>query len=413
MAGEGFARRPFRCFLSYSHANKQTVDSIYNWLTKQCGYRIWYDAVNFPSGLVPSSLGAAIEECQGAIIVLSSASIASGWVEQEWNIAIEQRTRFPDFSILLLRLDDCTPPVELRTRKWIDIQTELSPDGAIQVVEAFHSRETDPATIGRRQVYLSRGNRSNEIRFSNRVCDLLRQNSIRVVRDAPDQGRYDSDRVRRIMEGCGALAAFVPHRGGGSTSKYILNEIGIAKSLGIPSIIFVDPSVDFPSSVPFDPSIAYKVDLDGDGDEIATEIVTRLSEESLEPVKPAHCFMGHSFKHDQALYWPVARRALQVATGLPCISGDEVLGGDVQEQIVDRIREAVFCVFDITDDRLNSCIEAGIAMGGRANYELICRVPRRRPPFMFRHRQVFFYETQADLVGLLARLAYPYRRIIA
>jgi TIR domain len=413
VAGEVFAKRAFRCFLSHAHADKAIVDRIYEWLTRNCGYRIWYDAVNFPTGLVASSLGGAIQECQGAIIVLSATSIASGWVEQEWNMAIEQKMRFPDFTIVLLRLDECTPPVELRSRKWIDIRSDFSADGAIQMIEAFHSKETDPTTIGRRQIYLSRGNRPNEINLSNVLCDQLKQNSIRIVRDAPDQSTFDPERVRQIMAGCGAIAAFVPHRGGGGTSKYIIKEIEIAQALGIASTIFIDPAVDASRIDGLEPASICKIDLNSDGDEFANEIIAQLSEASLEPVKPAHCFMGHSFKHEQSSYWPVARRALQVATGLPCISGDEVLGGDVQEQIANRIREAVFCIFDITDDRLNSCIEAGIALGGRANFELVCKVPRRRPPFMFRHRQVFFYDTHADLVGLLTRLAYPYRCVIA
>ena len=93
MASEVFAQRPYRCFLSYAHADRQIVDTIYAWLTKQCGYSIWYDAINFPSGLVASALGAAMQECQGAIIVLSSTSIASGPTRSRPIISISRSTR--------------------------------------------------------------------------------------------------------------------------------------------------------------------------------------------------------------------------------------------------------------------------------------------------------------------------------
>jgi hypothetical protein len=385
---------------------------VYAWLTNTCGYSIWYDAVHFPTGLVGTQLGVAIEKCQSAIIVLSTASIESGWVEQEWNICLEQQTKHPDFAILQLRIDDCTPPAALRVRKWIDVKDNISADAAIQIIEAYHSKETDPNTIGRRQIYLSRGNRPNEVKLANLVCERLRQASVRIVRDAPDQDRWDVARIRNIMQGCGGFLAFVPNRSAGATSKYILEEISIARSLGLPFQIFIDRGVDISSSPLFDPSEVLKVDLDCTDAANIFGPIDRLSEDALEPLRPSHCFIGHSFKHDQDTYWPVARRAIQVVTGLPCVSGDDLPGGDIQAQIVNRIREAEFSIFDITEDRLNSCIEAGIALGAGANFALVCKAPRRRPPFMFRNRQVFFYATHGDLVGLMARLAHPYRRVV-
>jgi hypothetical protein len=55
---------------------------------------------------------------------------------------------------------------------------------------------------------------------------------------------------------------------------------------------------------------------------------------------------------------------------------------------------------------------SGIAIGAETPFELVCRGPRRRPPFIFRHRQVWFYETETDLIGLIRRLVMPYRRVV-
>lgn len=406
------AKRPFRAFLSHSHANKAVVDRLYAWLTKTCGYKIWYDAVNFPAGLVGTQLGAAIEECQGAIIVLSTQAIASGWVEQEWNICLEQQAANPDFSIIQLRVDDCALPAALRVRKWIELKDGLTADAAIQIIEAYHGKETSPQSIGQRQIYLSRGNRANEIPLAEAACGALREMSFRIVRDAPDQSTFEIDRVRRIIKGCGGFAAFVPHRGSGATSKYILEEIRVSRELGMPSLIVADKDIDLSRTPLLDPSQVFKMDLSSPDISGLAAALEELVENAVEPVAGSHCFLGHSFRDETVAYWPTAKRALQVATGLPCISGDEVPGGDVQAQIVKRIKEAELCIFDISDDRLNSCIEAGIALGSGARFELISLVPRRRPPFMFRDRQVFFYEDHGDLVGLISRLAHPYRRVV-
>ena len=61
---ETFAKRAYRSFLSHAHADKAAVDALYTWLTEVSEYRVWYDAVHFPSGLIASTLAASIVQCQ-------------------------------------------------------------------------------------------------------------------------------------------------------------------------------------------------------------------------------------------------------------------------------------------------------------------------------------------------------------
>ena len=56
------------------------------------------------------------------IIVLSETSIASGWVKEEYEYAIGQRTRYKDFKIIPIRIDDCAVPGFLETTKWIELK---------------------------------------------------------------------------------------------------------------------------------------------------------------------------------------------------------------------------------------------------------------------------------------------------
>jgi hypothetical protein len=67
-------------------------------------------------------------------------------------------------------------------------------------------------------------------------------------------------------------------------------------------------------------------------------------------------------------------------------------------------------IADISDQNLNTCIEAGIARGAGTRLHLVAREPRRSPPFMFRDQQVWHYSDDVALLGIVFRLVYPYRR---
>ena len=65
---------------------------------------------------------------------------------------------------------------------------------------------------------------------------------------------------------------------------------------------------------------------------------------------------------------------------------------------------------DISEDNLNTCIEGGIAKGADIPLYLLSRGPRRRPPFMFRDQQVWYFSDDIELLGIIHRIVYPYRR---
>lgn len=414
MAAPVINKRPYRAFLSHAHIDKAIVDRLHRWCSESAGMRIWYDTTAFPAGgLVPQALGRAITECQSAIIVLSSSSIKSGWVEEEWNICIQQQRQFPDFQVIPIRIDAVEPPVSLGIRKWIELADgELTPSVAIELLEAIHWSESDPGTIGRRQVYLARGSHPHEAGIGGYIAKTLAGFGLRTVRDAPDQKEFEDNRIKSIMAGCGALVAVVSHRGDGKTSSYIIREIGLAKTVGIPVLALVDEAVTADLGNWEQLTVVRTPSHEGDISAILEKTLGQFAEDVGEPPRPVHCFLGHSFGGADADVWKCVQRCVQTVSGMACISGDEILGGDVQMQIIGRIRDASFCLFDITEDRLNSCIEAGVALGANTPFELICRGPRRRPPFLFRHRQVWFYDSPTELVGLVRKLSLPFRRVV-
>jgi hypothetical protein len=405
-------KRPYRTFLSHAHVDKIFVDKLHLWLNDYAGMRVWYDSVEFPSGLVASELGRAIENCQSAIIILSNDAVRSGWVEEEWNICVEQKNSAPDFQILSLNLDQCIPPASLRVRKWIDIREgALAPSVACQVLEGLHWHSTRPAELGRSTFYLSRGSRPSEVEASEKLISHCRNAGCRFVRDAPDQFKFVENRIKTIIGSTSGLFAFVPNRGQGTTSRYILDEIRFAKEMNVPGFIVLSegvPEALVESVVPSEHAIVNSVD---DSDHI-DQSVQDFIERARIPLRGAHCFVGHALDDDRHGLWSLARRVAEAVSGLPCFSGDALLGESAQRQIVEKIRTSAISIFDISDDKLNTCIEAGIARGAGVNYELVCQAPRRRPPFIFRDKQVHFYETQADLLGLVRKLVFDFRRVV-
>jgi len=65
---------------------------------------------------------------------------------------------------------------------------------------------------------------------------------------------------------------------------------------------------------------------------------------------------------------------------------------------------------DISENNINSCIEAGIAIGAKRPLNLIARVPRGKVPFMLSNYQVNTYTSDIDILCTVHRITFPFRR---
>jgi len=57
-------------------------------------------------------------------------------------------------------------------------------------------------------------------------------------------------------------------------------------------------------------------------------------------------------------------------------------------------------------------LATGIAFGCNKDLYLTCRGPRRTPPFMFRNKQIWYYENEIDLVDKLTTITALHRRMV-
>lgn len=423
-------RRPYRAFLSHAHADKAVVDALYRWLAEASGLPIWYDAVHLPVGSqIGTELPEAVAAAGALILILSRSSLQSGWVKREYNAAIAQATSLRSYRILPIRIDDCEPPDAIDIERWITLRDgRLTVETALEILRGLYPFGRSHLIPTEFDTYLSRGWRPSELATADWVSQQLHRRGIRLIGDVPDQQTWDEERVRSIIRGCGGLVAIVPDRGSGSTSKYILREIGIALAEGLPVLSVVAPAVLMPEQLQGEGHRILRLEGDGNGSDARDTLGKELAEAIQDfqeswgtparasgaaarrgPPQPNVVFLGRSLGRETMAVSEVLREVIERTTALECVVGDQ-LRDNAQEEIVSRIKTCRFAIIDVTDDKLNTCIEAGIALGAGVELYLIAGGPRRTPAFMFRHKNVFDYHDDVELIGLVHKLALPHRR---
>lgn len=97
---------------------------------------------------------------------------------------------------------------------------------------------------------------------------------------------------------------------------------------------------------------------------------------------------------------------------MPTLVGTEIHDASLHSAILERVKKSFLVLADITDDNINSCIEAGMALAAGTNIELLARGKLRRPPFMLRSLQLSTYENEVEQLGVINKIVRPYRRRI-
>lgn len=427
--GTPVARRQFATFLSHAHADAERVDELYRWLTEIADFPVWYDKKQMPaSSPIGSGLAEGIHQCRSILILLTKASVASNWVREELEAGLIERGDDRAFRIIPVFWEDCEVPIALRSTSAIDARhCAFDAETALDLVKALYGRSFGVPGDGRSDVYVAAGWRDSEEELIRTVIAPIIANGFRPIGDSKDQAGFSAgQRVRSIMQSCGAMVAILPHREAGLTSHYILEEIAIAHVLGLPIFAFRDPDVDVDTSLELTRRKSRIADLDlgcfADLEihaltpAFVAEVLPRIHEEIRErfepPARRHYVFYSHRIKEIDPKLLDAARRVISGVTCMACEDGDKILEKNVAQIILERIRGCFLQIADVTEDNINSCIEAGMGYGAGVNIHLVARGARTGSdrPFMFRNEQVWHYQSDAEIIGLLHRLVRPYRR---
>lgn len=414
MSDTPVGKRRFHAFLSHAHVDKNQADHLYNWLHNVAGMPIWYDAFNMPPGAtIAQALPEAIENSRSAILLLSNRSVSRGWVEEEFNAAINHRTRFRAFRIIPVRLDDVSPPGFLQNYSNISLGTSgIDMESAANILKGLYQPTTTVDPVNGRNTYVSRGWHVSDAPLANAVCAALSDAGLQLIGDAEDQPSWVEDRVAGAIEGCGAFAAILPHRlhSPCKTSKYVLREWELAATRGLPCLVVADPRVDPPSEAAGWPGLVQLTDAsDLESHQIAERAVA-LAEDWRTPARFPYVFYATDFEVEDKSMRRIVEELVEAVTTLPCVLGEYLKGDVVQREILRSVTKSALVLADISKNAANVYVELGAARAANVPIAILRQGPPGRPVFMLRDQQVWDYSTDADLLGRVVRIIYPYRR---
>lgn len=410
-------RRDFDLFLSHAHKDRDFVAALDDWLTEKAGLKVWYDDRELAGGaLLATDLQRAIQRCRGILLVASEDSLNRGWVMAEYNAAMDERTNFGDFRIIALRLGNANVETLMRGTSWIDLpEGRLDEKSALAILNALYPGERRPNPATARDVYVSCSWQQDDNASSLAVCRTLVEQGLRLVGDAKDQkGFGKGDRVESIIASCGAFVCIMPYRNsefaveGEKPYKYFLSEIDFAAKHGLPSVVVADPKVSRKDGA--DQDWLRMETAASECPERVAAALRALWDEWRDPPGPHYIFCALDLDSDAARAQGPIRHLIERITGMPTIVGNEIHEEPIQPAIIRKLCNAFVLLADITDDNLNTCIEAGMGLAARTNVELIAHGKPRRPPFMLRTLQMPTYNDGVEQIGIMHKVIRPYRR---
>jgi hypothetical protein len=345
------------------------------------------------------------------ILLLSQQSVTKGWVQQEYNAAINHQTQHRDFRIIPVRLDDVELPGFLQNYSATPLaRPDLTLDVARAILQGLYQPVTRTDPRASRRTFLSRGWHTTDAELADAATRELTAAGLDLIGDAQDQPSWDEGRVLEIMRGCGAFAEVLPYRpqSQDTTSKYVLRECVLASGLELPSLVLADARVDVPEGLR---RLANVRTVQDDGVRDAfSELARSLAEEWQQSQRGSYVFFATDFDSSRQDRRKSVKDLVEFVTTLPCVLGEYVRGSVVQQEIVDTVTGAALVLADITDESANVYVEIGAARAAGVPLALLRQGPSGRPTFMLRDRQVWDYQDDAGLLARVTRVVYPFRR---
>jgi len=406
-------------FVSYGHADAPVIDPIVGWLKRWAGLQVWYDKTSGDASKRSSRLLAeGLQSARGSVFCLSRNWTASTWCEDEHDVALTERRENDAYLVLGLRFDDVEIPPWFKVANVLDFRRFDLP-AAAGLLRSLSPNA--PTRVDNRQDLYFAGPWSRPSDAAKATLRILQQQGWRIVGDSPEYPYFQdaAARIRAIIATARGVTAVLPYDVAHPphfTSPWILEEVRIARAEGKPYLLLAEDRVQLPPELAADAFGGMALPLPPDGPGAAFSQTLQDFDEELDrrPYSDAraYSFLAASLLEEQQDTTDLVS-VVERATNMPCVRGQSLSGQHVQQAIVDRIREAAFVIADVTDDRRNTLIEAGVAMGADRPLHLLCRTPDGGPSktrFMFQDREMEWYRTPMERVGAVYRMARPYRR---
>lgn len=410
-------KREFDVFLSHAHKDKRFIDKLDQWLSETAGLNVWYDAREFSGGsMLATDLQQAIERCKGVLLVASDVSLSKGWVKNEYNSAMDERANYEDFRVVALRVGNADVSSLMKGVTWIDVPDgHLTEEIAFSIILAFYPGKKRPKPKLARDVYVSCSWRQDDSNSAKAISRALIEQGFRLIGDSKDQKGFGSgDRIQQIISSCGAFVSIIPYRDEGQAEsekrpyKYFLREIDYAVRLGLPTLVIADPRIERK-----DASDKEWLRMETDSQSCPASISYELEElwdQWIKPPTEQYIFCAMDLDSSAIRATGPVRQLIERVTGMRTVVGNEIHEQPINAAVMKAVCNAFIVIADISDDNINSCIEAGMGLAVESNVHLIAYGEPRRPPFMLRAIQMPTYRNDVERIGILHKIARSYRR---
>jgi hypothetical protein len=179
----------FDVFLSYHSGDGEWVAALKSKL-ESSGIRVWLDTEQIrPGDLFPGALARAIGAVRCVVIVLSPGSVASAWVEEEYNLALAHRRH-----VIAALIEDVEPPGFLAGRTWVDFRDEGEFQAGLDqlIFGRHHGKAPDTHRVAGGRLSQCDGRRHHRRSRSAEAIDCTA-----ATRGAPLLGSSCAERARR------------------------------------------------------------------------------------------------------------------------------------------------------------------------------------------------------------------------
>jgi hypothetical protein len=432
---ESVYKRQYHAFLSRAYLNKTNktiANNLYNWLRDAVhGFkgeeRIYYHEPEL-SLQKSKVLADVIPNCRSIIVLLSRDSVSKGWVREEYDAAKHEKELFEDFTIIPVLIEKCDIPEFIDKDTLIELgDGGLDLDTSKDILERmYYHQRTNPRVEQARDLYISRGWRDGEKPLAESICTQLDEQGFRLIGEAEDRAteKFNPNRIESVISSCGGFVAIVPYRPENEeskTSKYIINEIVIAKKLLLPMLIIADPRVlAYLEKSLAEQSIPLTMET-AEGSEHKTLIneIKRISDEWKEPLNLHYVFYAmddNNLKRREAI-----RHHIELITSMTCKMTTD-FKYKVHQMATHELPNAYLVIADISDNNLNMLISSAIARGAlvaRGADEDHLRLVALRSsdgkinvPSMLNDIGIDDYGDDMELLQKVHQIAYEFRRRI-
>jgi hypothetical protein len=317
-----------------------------------------------------------------------------------------------------LRVDAADLDDLMQGLTWIDIPSDISQINAelfAKIMMAFNPGDRLPNPGTSKDVYISCSWHKTDSNSAKAVIKSLIKHGFRVIGDSVSQPSFQDNRIERIIDSCGALVCIIPYRGivdaniNEKPYHYFLKELSIAEELKLPHLVIADHRIKRNDGI--DDSHWLRIDTnDSVCPDLIEESIEQLWSEWRFPTKPHYIFCAMDLDDENVKKTSHFRQLIERVTGMQTFVGTDITEVPLNDAILNKISGATLLIADITDDNLNTCIEAGMGRALNVNIALIAKGRTRTPPFMLRSLQLNTYSDDIERIGKIYKIIWPYRR---